>query len=416
MFRNTHIAIVSVLLVILSACGGGNSPSDAPANVAVFGGDTRAVVAFDQGDLNYWIFHANADVITRKDYANFPEAAILTPAISPQRINGLTNGKTYSFIMNATKGNGPAGPTTNSQATTPQAGGNNWKAGTDTGTAVTTNLNAVVAGLDKFIAVGDGGKILLGKEKLSVAAGVLNSVIEWTGVDSKTTDHLNAASYDATNLRFVTVGANGVAATSVDGSTWTAGNVDATNRPQINGVAFGNSTHVAVGNGGVIYASSDGASWGTRSSNTAQTLNNIAFVNGRFIAVGASGTILTSTDAVTWASHTTGTSELRGVAFGEATYFIVGDGGTLLSSTDAATWTPQTSFTTQNLRDIYFGSRFTAVGAGGAIFNSTPVVNALPTWAAPTGTSLGSDELRSVRFSKGVYVAAGANGAKGSSL
>ncbi|MEO6021655.1 MAG: hypothetical protein ABIP64_00760, partial [Burkholderiales bacterium] len=73
-----------------------------------------------------------------------------------------------------------------------------------------------------------------------------------------------------------------------------------------------------------------------------------------------------------------------------------------------------TAFAGLDLYDIHFGSRFTVVGASGAIINST-TTNSVTIWNAAT-TQLGADDLPSILFDKGVYLAVGANVAHGFSL
>ena len=48
MFRNFSAFSAITLLVVLASYGGGDAPSDAPANVKVTSGNGRAIVQFQQ--------------------------------------------------------------------------------------------------------------------------------------------------------------------------------------------------------------------------------------------------------------------------------------------------------------------------------------------------------------------------------
>jgi hypothetical protein len=104
--------------------------------------------------------------------------------------------------------------------------------------------------------------------------------------------------------QFVAVGADGVVASSADGTTWTPrrSGVDV----ELASVATGASVFVAVGARGTIVTSTDGVAWSHRESETAADLRHVVFDGERFIAVGGSweagAVTLKSTDGRRWSA------------------------------------------------------------------------------------------------------------------
>ena len=429
MFRSLFRAIALCPLLLIGACGGGDTPSDSPANITVTAGDSRAIVRWtQQSDLTYWIFRARADVITRDDYNKSPEAHIDSPVNSPRIVTGLSNGQTYAFVMNSTKNAGPAGPTSASIAALPRLAGDSW---TTLATIGAADLHDVIHGtlntVDNFYAVGNAATILKGTEVFDLTDDTKNT-ITWTvqKLPTSFTQNLNGIAFNSSGPKFVAVGDAGSVVTSTDGVTWTAGVVSTTVQPKLNSIALGGSTYVAVGDGGAIYSRGDGTSWNARTAAGAGTLNAVAHLSGQFITVGAGGYVATSPDGVTWTPRNSSSKkDLRAVAFGaskfisagavttaDGAYVIVGDAGTILISSDSITWTAPPSLpptVTQNLYDVYFGSRFIAVGAGGVVVTSTADSATSLQWQATTS---GTNDLFATVFALGANVAVGAAGTK----
>ncbi len=428
MLRSYKNVIAITFAAALSACGGGKAPADSPQNIIVTPGDSRVIVSWTQeSDLTYWIFRARAALITRDDYAKSPEAHIDSPVNSPRSVTGLTNDETYSFIMNATKNAGPAGPASSSLSAIPRLAGNTWTiqstspGGGDLRDVVHATLNAV----DNFYAVGSGATILKGTEVLDPSDNAKNA-IAWTLLTppANFSQNLNGIAFNSGGPKFVAIGDAGAVVTSTDGVTWTAGTVSTTATPKLNSIAFSGSTYVAVGDGDVTYSSGDGSTWTPHTATGAVTLNAVAYLAGQFITVGANGFIATSPDGATWSPQTPPTSNsLRAVAYGaskflsagvvttaDAAYVIVGDAGTILTSSDSSNWRPPTippPTVTQNLYDVYFGSRFIAVGAGGTVVTSTADSPTNLQWQPTTS---GTNDLFATVFALGANVAVGVAG------
>jgi hypothetical protein len=392
--RAAAIAAVTVAMGMLASCGSSSEDDrpGVPTGVSVRAGDTAVTVTWNQEPgLTYWIFSAQASGISRDTYDQYPQARIVFPARSPQTIGGLTNGATYSFIINATRDGGPAGPATGSLSAVPRLAGAVWTAGTALGNV---NLNAVTFGFGRYVAVGAGGAVFT-STSTTAASGT------WAAATSGTPAELNGVVAGAS---LVAVGAGGTILTSTDGLAWTAVTSGVTTA--LNDVTLGGTAYVAVGSGGVILRSTDATTWAAVTSGTTADLFGVNFVNGQFVATGAGGTLLTSSDGTTWTARTTGTTQaLRSVAVSADRYVAVGAGGTILNSPDLVTWTAVASGTTQTLRRVVYGTQFIAAGDGG-----TALYGNGATWAA-AGTGTTADLRGLMRGALYNYVAVGTGGA-----
>jgi hypothetical protein len=144
----------------------------------------------------------------------------------------------------------------------------------------------------------------------------------------------------------------------------------------IYGIAYGGGTFVAGGAEGKAAYSADGATWTAVADTTFGTSNiyGIAYGNGKFVAVGANGKAATSTDGATWTAiaDTTFSTEdsLRSVVYGGGTFVIGHSNGKAAYSTGGTTWwtaVAETTFGTRGVRGIAYGGasgseRFVAVG------------------------------------------------------
>jgi hypothetical protein len=98
----------------------------------------------------------------------------------------------------------------------------------------------------------------------------------------------------------------------------------------LNGITFGNNLLVTVGANGLIATSPDGTNWTTQTSGTANNLNAVTYGGGYFMAVGDNGTILSSPDGVNWTGMASGTSNIYyAVTYGNGTFVAVGADGTV---------------------------------------------------------------------------------------
>lgn len=395
-------AAVLAALVLVASCGSNDddAPKEAPTGFTVVAGDTSVVATWDTvPGYTYWIFSAAADSITRDNYNRFPGARITQQATSPQLISGLTNGTTYSFLINATQDGSPAGPSSESVSAVPRPAADTWTVGTPLTTAT---LNAVGLGAALYVAVGDGGAVFT--RPVTVDG-------DWTAQTSGVTANLRGVTGSAATAA-VAVGDGGTIIVSSDGATWTAATSGVS--ADLNDIALGNGAYVVVGDGGLILRSTDRETWTAIDSGTTVDFVGVAIVNSIFLAFGSDGSMLSSADyGLTWTARSTGVSTaLRSATYTSTSsnvqqYVAVGDGGVVLTSTDLETWTAGTSNITQSLRRVAYGTRVVAVGAGGTIIYSD---DEGATWtAAASGTT--ADLRGLLRGSLLEYLAVGEAGA-----
>lgn len=384
-------AVSMAALVLLASCGNNSddAPAAAPTNFAVAAGDTSVVVTWDmEPGLTYWIFSAAAPSITRDNYSRFPAARITQPAVSPQIVSGLTNGTTYSFLINATRNGSPGGPSTTSIAAVPRLAGSAW----NVGTPLAADLNAVGYFFGRYLALGNGGALF------SSPSGEGN----WTAATSGVTANLNGIV--AGGATAVIVGDAGTILSSDDAVTWTARTSGVSTR--LNSVAVGAAVFVAVGDDGVIVRSTNGTTWEPSTSGTTEDLLSVTTLGAALVALGTNGTLLTSADGITWTARTSGvTTNLRHAAASTTRFVAVGDAGTVITSTDNINWTVQTPPTSQTLRRVVLGSRLVAVGDNGTVLLSE---DGLVWTTANSGTTAQLRGLmRGIAFN---YIAVGAGG------
>lgn len=390
-------AVTAAAAALLLSCGGNEdkAPQGVPTGFAVQPGDTSVVVTWDQKPgLTYWIFSAAAPSITRDNYRDYPAARITQPATSPQLITGLTNGTTYSFLINATENGSAAGPSTASIAAVPRLAGGTWTLGT----ALPADINAISLATGGYLAVGAGGLLYTRESKIGA---------DWVAGTSGVSTALNGA---AALGQTIVVGDGGVILTSTDAKTWTARTSGTTVR--LNGVVAGLGAFLAVGDNGTILRSTDATTWNPVTSGTTSNLYSIAVVNALLVATGAGGTLLSSSDAgLTWTARSTGvTADLRSAAYAGSRYVVVGDAGTVITSTDVASWTAQTPPTARTLRRVVYSTQLVAVGDGGTVLLSNDGLS----WTA--GTSGTTADLRAlVAGSQLDYLFGGTGGVNGTS-
>ena len=392
---------VTVLIALAGCKSQTDPPGSAPRDVAVTAGDGRVTVTWTpEPDLAYWIFFQQGSSVV----AASPESLVLANVVSPQAVAPLTNGTQYAFVMNATKHDSAAGPSSPVVTAIPRPAGANWVTG---GALGAVNLNGVAFGGGRFVTVGDSAAAFTGLYSYtSTNPPGVNAWLPPTPPFPAFTGNLRAVAYTG---QFVALGADGSILTSSDGLTWTL----ATNAIPVSGmnaIAFGAGVHVAVGNGGNIYTSSDlGSAWVPANSMTTNDLYSVSFLNGGFVATGAAGTLLTSGDGIGWTPRISNTiNALRGVAFrlsAGVRYVAVGDAGTIVtSSDDGSTWSSPIAPVTENLTSVVHASRFVAVGQGGRVVFSDDGTN----W---TPASSGSVDLAQVVAAPAMYMAVGAAGA-----
>lgn len=444
--RSRAVALATLTsLALLAGCGSSSNDNkpDAPTGFHVIPGDGQVTITWDDqsatSDLRYWLFKAQAENATRDDYRKYPEATIIAPVTSPYILSGLTNGLPYSFFMNATHGNGPAGGETPTAGNIiPRQSGSVWTTNVAAGTG---NLNHVAFAYGRFLAVGDSGAVQVGTVSWATGTPVLTWASAGTVpalVGSATAQpRLYGAAYNSTTPRTVVVGdldGSGKAAVwTSDGSStnyldqWVARTSNTTSA--LHGVALGSVGFVAVGDSGAVSISADGITWKayrlqydqtagtataseTAAANSEINLKSISVLNGTYYAVGDKGWIITSSDGINWRKHTVNSSasmpaNLTSVAYGyynEAIYLAVGSNGKVYRNTDPSTlaWEEFSVADMGDMKSVARGSRFMAVGATNQAWVSSNGKDWVP-------TSTGANE-NSVLWYSGGYIAVGDGG------
>ena len=373
----------------LAGCSGNGKEASPPAAIQATAGDTSAVVSYamDPG-VEYWLFYAPSSSLTSTNFTTVAGGRVITTAVSPLVVTGLTNGTTYYFTVNGRTNHGPGGAGTPLVSATPRPAGNVWNPGQS---LVAGDLRGAAFGT-VFVVAGAGGAMFSTPDCAS-----------WTPINYVVTSDLNAVFFGIG--RYVAVGTGGVALLSTDAATWTSANSGTLNN--LYAGASNGGAYLAVGARGTYTLSADGQTWVVGNAGTSNDLYGLTVANGIWVAVGAGGVIVTSTDGTTWqvvASQTA--SDLKAVIYGAlaATFVAVGAGGTVVTSPDGVNWTARAAVSSTTLTGVGFGSQFAAVGNNGSIFTSADGI----TWqAAPSGTT---SNLNAVAYGNFRFLAAGAAG------
>lgn len=392
-YRYLLALIVLLGTITLTSCNNGGS-ADAPTDVTLTAGDGVITVTWTmQPGVQYWLFYAPTNSITKENWNTFTGATVLTNVSSPYVVSGLANNTTYAFIMDGRYNGGAGGPSSASLPATPRLAGTSWILGTPPASA---DFHATTYGT-MFVTVGTGGVIYSSADAKS-----------WTPQNSGgITTSLLGVTYSSG--QYLGVGAGGKVLTSPDAISWTPQVSGSSN--DLNAVATnGAGLYVAVGTNGTILSSSGGSAWADHSSGS-YTLNAVTYANSQFVAVGDNGTILTSPDGATWASpamsaYTPTSMSLSGIAYGNASFVVTGDQGTLITNSDGTNWIVSGSaqFATTPMHAVIYATQFIAVGDGGSIYTSPDGM----TWQSQTSGT--ANPLYAIAHGNHGYSVVGASG------
>lgn len=180
---------------------------------------------------------------------------------------------------------------------------------------------------DVVVAVGRGGTIQRSSD-----------LENWTLYSNGTGTDLNAAV--AGPDRFVAVGAEGRVVVSADGMDWYQARIATTT--SLTGIAYGNGIYVMTGANGAIFASVDGFNWVNRNSQTTSEILFVTFAGTQFWALTTNNQLLTSPDGLTWTrTETTQPTWFRSLAYNGTTFVAVGTDGRVFTSPNGVAWTPR---------------------------------------------------------------------------
>jgi len=405
--------LITASLLALAGCHlHSDPPGEAPSGVVVTPGEGLVTVNWNRDpELTYWIFYQPGSSVAPAE----PGVPLIFDAVSPQVVAGLANETPYAFIMNATREDSKAGPSSPIVVKTPRLAGAEWASGTALGTTP-TNLNGIAFNGSRLVVVGDSGTIFAGDYNYTSANPPVTAWLQPTSLPAEfpPTTNLSAVTFSS---QFVALGIDGSILTSADGLTWTFSTTILPGGPNMNSIAFGAGVYVAVGDGGSIFTSTDLVTW-TQVPNAGSDLYSVSFLNGGFVATGAGGALLTSATGSSWIVQDSKTlSALRGAAFSASStgihYVVVGDAGAIVTSTstDGTNWGAITlpGAPAPSLRSVTsggaLGTRFLAVGQGGTVVFSDDGT----TWRSPL-TPPGPTNLTRVIFTPAMYVAVGETG------
>jgi hypothetical protein len=273
----------------------------------------------------------------------------------------------------------------------------------------TNNLNAVIYNAPNFMAVGNGGVVLVSPDGTN-----------WTGQSVGTTNNLYGL-VCSTNGLYVAVGARGVIFTSPDGVNWTNQTAHLLAALDLYGVCQGSGLLVAVGINHAILTSPDGTNWAEQTTGSGTNFYAVTYGNSRYVATGfgSSALVLESTNGTNWSNSAAG-PPIRGLLFANGIFVGVGGeapaalGGYIATSPDGMTWTGQHSgIISQNLGAITWGNGF-YVTVGGMTYSPSSysqVILSSPDAAHwTTRLTNSNNQLNGVAYGNGSFVAVGNGG------
>jgi hypothetical protein len=205
------------------------------------------------------------------------------------------------------------------------------------------SARSIIFANNLFVAV--GGNSVAGGGQI----GWSNDGINWTMVENTTFDNsvINGIAYG--NNRFIAVGEGGKMASSTDGKAWTTlGTIAAFGTSDISDIAYGNSRFFAVGNSTKsAYSTDNGSTWtsvdGTVGAtnlfgNSGADISRIVYGKDRFVAYGYNNEskiplYRNSIETSTWQGNPisahgwTGTATISDLVFGNDYFIAVGNNG-----------------------------------------------------------------------------------------
>jgi hypothetical protein len=285
-------------------------------------------------------------------------------------------------------------------------GGMTWTAVTNSPFG-TNEIHAIACGNNKFVAVGEGGKMAYSADGIT-----------WTAVaDSKFDSRIRAIAYGGG--KFV-AGGNGDRMTySTDGVNWTAVTDSKFNSNNtIQAIAYGGGKFVAGNTIGQMSYSTDGITWtavaDSKFYNGYHTIYAIAYGNGKFVAAGDGEVeIAYSSDGVNWTVVTDSKLDrnIYAIAYGGGKFIAGSSRNTMVTSSDGLTWTQVVNSPFGALEYIQAiacdgNGKFVAGGDLGKLATSSDGVN----WTRIADTTFNSYGINAIAYGNGTFVAGGQNG------
>jgi hypothetical protein len=250
-------------------------------------------------------------------------------------------------------------------------------------------------------------------------SAAVNVVAGWTAVSNTNstfgTSSINAIAYG--NNKFVAVGDSGKIATSTNGTTWTAVSQNIFGNDEgIFAIAYGYNYFVAGGaNGKIAYSTDDGTTWTAISNKPVGNANIYAITRGSyFVAVGATGAMATSTNGETWTivqNHPL-SGDINAIVFDNLKYVAGGEKGMAYSSSPYTGSTWRMTYSTSSIYAIAYGNdKFVAGGSSGKMTTAPKTFNTTTDWTAVTDSTFGTnDRIKTIAYGNDKFVAGGSSG------
>jgi hypothetical protein len=210
-------------------------------------------------------------------------------------------------------------------------------------TPTTNELRSGLFRIDRYVAVGDGGTVLISGD------GLL-----WEAQSSGTS--ANLLSVVSVEAGLLAMGEGGALIRSANASDWES--IETPTSQTLHAAAYGDGLYVVVGDAGTVLTSANGLEWTLAESNTTDNLREVVFGNGVFIARGSQW-VVTSLDGSEWQARqpqgpdydggeVTIQWTLRGLAFGDGTFALSGYSTHLFKVEGASAFTLPSLFVSTN--------------------------------------------------------------------
>ena len=261
------------------------------------------------------------------------------------------------------------------------------------GRTSSVNINNIVYGNGKFVAVGDSGYVCYSTDGVS-----------WTEITTFTAEKIVGITYGSN--KFVCVDYQGYTFYSTNGINWTSGG-RAYYSTSPYSIYYGNGKFLIGNTSGRTFYSTNGTSW-TRGGDvysTSASVYGFAYGNGKFVALQPTS-MCYSTDGINWthATYETHYDGMDSVCYGNGKFVAIGYRGRGYYSTDGITWTYFLGIDTSDFDSIcYDNGKFIAVGQNGTVITSDDGVK----WSNITSVSVNG--LKAVCYGNGKFVAVGNN-------
>jgi hypothetical protein len=286
----------------------------------------------------------------------------------------------------------------------------NWTEAT--GHPFTNNMNDILA-----IAWNGSTFVVAGRYKMATSP----DGITWTEVTDEVIKDFDIQDIVWNGDMFLAVGNRSneaKVATSLDGTTWTAGRTGSGSLASVFGmygvsaVAWGGGKFVAVGRAETAW-SSDGDTWTAPTSGKpyGRDIYCVAWGGSGFVSGMTGGYLYYSTDGDYWSSGQSGTAAFNGITYGNNMFIAVG-GTRMARSSNGSTWYAVTNTTFNagsNIYNIAWGGEtgkemFVAVGSGGRMATSS---NGTAWTAIPAKVTNFGGTIRAIAWGGDKFVAVG---------